>query len=266
MQNIITSLQYQTKRDNVTYYAIFAAVLGYILVFSDFNGFEKVLSLSGSEFFIEAQGLFNLPISIFLVILATRICGWDYTDKTMNYEILIGHSRRDVFFSRIWVSFIWCIPISLAIFILPPLVLTLMNGWGIYTDMGDMILRCVISVFAIFRMYCECVLLTFLTKSCYIGLIASYLLIEIGAVITVGFKELGGIALGNLTALSSMANFTELMTLDKYSFQYINGKDEMLFNAAVDPSYAAVTVIVSLLAGLGCIVVSYLYFRKSDMK
>lgn len=266
MQNIIKSLHYQTKRDNVTYYALFAAVLGYILVFSGLNGFDGVLSFTGSEFFVEAQGLFNLPISIFLVILATRICGWDYADKTMNYEILIGHSRKEVFFSRIWVSFIWCMPIALALFVLPPLVLTLINGWGIYMDMGEMILRCVLSVFTIFRMYCECVLLTFLTKSCYIGLIASYLLTEVGAVVTLAFKELGGKALSNLAVISSLGNCNELMTLDKYSFQYIDGKDEMLIDAAVDPTYAALTVIVSLAVGLGFIVISYLYFRKSDMK
>ncbi len=263
MQNIIKSLQYQTKRDNVTYYAFLAVILCYVMVFSDVNG---LLSLTGSEYFIQAKALFCMPISIFLVILATRICGWDYVDKTMNYEILIGHSRKEVFLSRIWVSFFWCMPVAVLVFVLPPLVLTLMNGWGIYMGMGDMILRCVLSVLTIFRMYCECVLLTFLTKSCYVGLIVSFLFVEFGLTIPTALEEIGGIEVGNYVTAFSMANFTELMTPEKWSYQYINGKDEMLYDMSVDPSFAAATIIVSLVAGIGCILISYLYFRESDMK
>ena len=33
-----------------------------------------------------------------------------------------------------------------------------------------------------------------------------------------------------------------------------------------NPSLAAATIIVSLAAGIGCILISYLYFKKSDMK
>lgn len=263
MQNIIKSLHYQTIRDNVTYYAFLALILCYILVFSDLDG---AFSLTGSEYFIYSQALFALPIACFLVILVTRICGWDYVDKTMNYEILIGHNRKEVFFSRIWVSFVWCMPVAVISFILPPLVLSLINGWGIYMDMGDMIIRCVLSLFTIFRMYCECVLFTFLTKNCYIGLIVSFLFIEFSSVIPQAFEEIGRIKMGNFITAFSMANFMKLTTPVDYSYQYINGKDEMLFDMSVDPSFAAATIIVSLVAGIGCILLSYLYFRKSDMK
>ena len=263
MQNIIKSLHYQTIRDNVTYYAFLALILCYVVVLSDLKG---AFSLTGSEYFVLSQGYFCLPVGVFLVILSTRICGWDYVDKTMNYEILIGHGRKEVFFSRIWVSFLWCMPVAVLAFVLPPLVLSLINGWGIYMDMGDMIFRCVLSVFTIFRMYCECVLLTFLTKSCYIGLIVSYLFIEIGSVIPMAIEELARIKIGNFVTAFSMSNFQKLVSPENYSFQYINGKDEILYDMSVDPSFAAATIIVSLVAGLGCIMISYLYFRKSDMK
>ncbi|MBE6888658.1 MAG: hypothetical protein E7485_01400 [Ruminococcaceae bacterium] len=263
MQNIIKSLYYQTKRDNVTYYAFIAVILSYFMVFSEF---KSVFSVTGSEYFVQAQALFCLPVSIFPVILSTRICGWDYVDKTMNYEILIGHSRKEVFFSRVWVSFVWCMSVSVIAFVLPPLVLSFINGWGIYMDMGDMIFRCVLSVFTIFRMYCECVLLTFLTKSCYIGLIVSFLFVEIGSIIPMALEEIGRIKIGNFVTAFSMANFQTLVTPEKYSYQFINGKDEMLFDMSVDPSFAAATIIVSLAVGIGCILIGYLYFRKSDMK
>lgn len=263
MQNIIKSLQYQTKRDNVTYYAFLALILCYVMVFSDLNG---ALNLTGSEYFVNSQALFCLPVTVFILIITTRICGWDYVDKTMNYEILIGHNRKEVFFSRIWVSFLWAMPVAVLSFILPPLLLSLINGWGIYMDMGDMILRCGLAVFTIFRMYCECVLLTFLTKNCYLGLIASFLFLEMGSTIPMALEEIGGIKVGNFVTVFSMANFMKLVTPAKYGWEYINGKDEMVFDMTVDPSFAAATIIVSLVAGIGCILISYLYFKKSDMK
>lgn len=263
MQNIIKSLQYQTKRDNVTYYAFLALILCYVMVFSALDG---AFNLTGSEYFVNTMATFCIPVIMFLLIITTRICGWDYADKTMNYEILIGHNRKEVFFSRIWVSFLWCMPVAVLAFILPPLVLSLINGWGIYMDMGDMIFRCVLSIFTIFRMYCECVLLTFLTKSCYVGLLVSFLFIEVGSTIPIMLEEIGGIKVGNFITAFSMANFSKLMAPEKYGWQYINGKDEIVFDMSVDPTLAAATIIVSLVAGIGCIVISWLYFRKSDMK
>ncbi len=263
MRNIIKALNYKTLRDNVTYYAFLSIIVSFVMNLGSVDG---ILSLSGSEYFAESSVATVLPVSLFLVILVTRICGWDYTDKTMNYELLIGHGRKEVFFSRIWVSFIWCVPTAIAIIALPPVVLTLINGWGIYMDMSDMIFRCFIACFTILRMYCELVLLTFLTKSCYIGLITGYIFIEIGAVLPMAIEEIAGIKLGNYVTLISSGNFLELMILDKYGFQYVNGKDELLYDVTVDPTFAAATIIVSLVAGTACILISWLYFRKSDMK
>ena len=263
MRNIIKALNYKIKRDNVTYYAFIAVIVAFLLCFSDFDG---IISSTGSEYLIGMQDMLCLPVFFFLAILVTRICGWDYTDKTMNYELLIGHDRKEVFFGRIWVSFIWCVPLSIIFLVLPPVILTLINGWGIYMDMGDMIFRCVLVCFIVFRIYSEFVLITFLTKSCYLGLIFGFLFLEFSSVIPQAIEEIGKIKLGNFITISSAGNFLKLITFDKYSFQYVDGKDEMLFDIAVEPSFAAATIIVSLLAGAGCILVSWLYFRKSDMK
>ena len=263
MQNIIKSLHYQTKRDNVTYYAFIALILCYVIAFFDFS---DILSFTGSEYFVEVQTLLCLPVSKFIIILCTRICGWDYADKTINYEILIGHDRRQVFLSRVWVSLSWCMGFAVIAFALPPLVLSIVNGWGIYMDMGDMLFRCVLSVFTLFRMCCECILLTFLTKSCYIGLILSFLIVEFCSTIPVAIAEYEEINTKIVAPVFSMSNFQELMIPEKYSYQYINGKDELLFDVSVSPSFAAATIIISLVAGVGCILISYLHFRKSDMK
>ena len=262
MQNIIKALNYQTKRDNVTYYSILAGILFLVMGASEVNGF---LNQTGSEYFINMFS-YTLGVVVVFVILATRICGWDYTDKTMNYEILIGHSRRDVYWSRVWVAFIWCVPIVLIISIVPPLVLSLINGWGVNMDLGGLILRFTISIFPMIRIFCECVLITFLTKNCYLGLIVSFLYEEIGFSILTGFEEIGKIEIGNFRVLHAFANYQHLLTFADYNYKWIDGEDVMLFETAVDPLYAWLSVGVSIAGSILCLVLGWLYFKKSDMK
>ena len=262
MQNIIKALNYQTVRDNVTYYSILAGIIFLFLGASEINGF---FSITGSEYFISMFSYMLGFLAVF-VGLATRICGWDYTDKTMNYEILIGHNRKEVYWSRIWVAFIWCMPVVLVLFVVPPVVLTLLNGWGNYMDMSGTIFRCVIAIFPMIRVFCECVLLTFITKSCYLGLITSFLFTEIGYSILMGFEEIGGIKLGNFIVLHGFTNLQDILTFSDYSYKWIDGEDVPFFETALDPTYAVLTVVVSLAVSAACLFLGYLYFKKSDMK
>lgn len=106
MRNIIKALNYQTKTDNVTYYSLFVVLFLAVISFID----ADLSELTGSMY-IAAMGesyFALLPVFVILM-LGVRILGWDYGDKTMNYEILSGHHRREVYFARVIVSHIWCI-------------------------------------------------------------------------------------------------------------------------------------------------------------
>lgn len=262
MQNIIKALNFKTLRDNVTYYAIIAALVAFFIGVTDIKG---IFSLTGSEYFIKSNSSFGTGIAILFVILATRICGWDFADKTLNYEALIGHKRSDMYFGRVIVAMAWCIPIALAILVLPPLVLTIMNGWGVYMDLGGLIIRCIIALFPIMRILCECVLLTFLTKSCYLGLIVSFLYNEIGGIIITGLEQLGKVNVGNFVTIHSFSNFSDILTFENYNYEWINGEDITVFETALDPLYLTLTVVVSLLGCAACILLGWHYFKKSDL-
>ncbi|MBP1549570.1 MAG: hypothetical protein J6A05_06155, partial [Oscillospiraceae bacterium] len=102
MRNIIKALNYQTRTDNVTYYSILLGIFLTIFGMLDFD-------MTGSEYVaLNGESISLLPVFLILM-LGVRILGWDYADKTMNYEILSGHHRREVYFARVIVAHIWCI-------------------------------------------------------------------------------------------------------------------------------------------------------------
>ena len=68
-----------------------------------------------------------------------------------------------------------------------------------------------------------------------------------------------------LTVQLASMNVYRLINFEKSSFAYINGEDVIVYETAVEPSFLIGTVIVSLIVGIVCLLVGYLYFKKSDM-
>ena len=127
MWNIIKAQNYQTRNDIVVIAAlIFIGALSIISPY--FNGLNIPFSeITGSIYAVNSEKTFLLFI---LLIVTTRVCGWDQSDKTINYEILAGHNRLAVYFGRIITSIIW-VTVSCAVLLFGPLaVCTVINGWG----------------------------------------------------------------------------------------------------------------------------------------
>lgn len=263
MKNIMKALRYQTLRDNVTYYI----VIGLLAMFGAtlYSETDGLLNLTGSEYASRSAIIYSALGSMVILLFTTRIFGWDYTDKTLNYEILIGHSRKEAFWGRVWVSLSWALPFMIVVMFVPLLLVTALNGWGIYSDMSNMIIRWVLSVFPMFRLFCECVLLTTLLKNCYLGLVIGFLLTEIAYSVMMAIEEMAKIELGLFSVIQSTCNMDKLISCPDYTFEYINGKDEMVFVTEIDPVFAVLSVAVSLVVGIGCLVLAYRYFRKTDL-
>ncbi len=262
MLNIMKSIRYQTARDNVTYYALLAAIGAIFLGLSDEG---KPFELTGSLYYVKIP-ITTMALVFLFSILVTRICGWDYSDKTMNYEILIGHSRKNVYWSRVITAFTICMPIGILLLVLPATVLSLMNGWGPSLDMEDTAVRILIAIAPVFRMFCECVFLTFITKSCYLGLITSFLFLELGYSILMTMDMMKVVNAEYLYLINSYYTVEKMLTFEDFSFEYINGADVAVYSASIEPTTIILVTVVSLAVSAACLILGYLYFRKSDMK
>ena len=136
------ALNYQTRRDNVVIYALLAGLLlPFLNVFVEM-AFD-LDGLTGGLFFAQFGTTYPIVFAIVFVILVPRISGWDATDRTMNYEIMAGHSKKEVYFGRVLVSLLWAMVAGIVIMVVPLLVMTMINGWGENVNFVGSSLGCV---------------------------------------------------------------------------------------------------------------------------
>lgn len=263
MRNIIKALNYQTRRDNATYIILFLAVGMMLTVlltsisgpFEDLNGSIMSVSIGEAGF---------MAIASISVLFTARICGWDFNDKTVNYELLSGHNKTEVFFSRVIVSLVWVTVLCLVCVSAPVIFCTAVNGWGSNADIKGMLIRLAMLVIPIFRTVCEMVLLTFLVRNCYASMILGWLGYEFGLVISMMPYDMFGSSL-DITLFFSASSVYNMLTFSNFSFGYVDSKDIQVFETGLSELHFYGTIATGLGVGAVCLALAYLIFRKRDM-
>lgn len=261
MWNIMKAMNYQVRRDNVVIYALLAGIILPFLNVIIETGFD-LDALCGGLFVAQFGATSPIVLAIVFVILVPRICGWDATDKTMNYEIMAGHSRKEIYFGRVIVSFVWSMLSGMVIMVLPVLVMTLINGWGENVDVFDVVIRYLLILFPMFRFVCELILLTFLLQNCYVAMLVGWLFFDAAMLGSMIYEEL---IEKKLTVQLAVSNLTTLFGFDNYKLEYIGGEDIPVYSAGLSTSMIGSTMLVSLLVGGACLAIGYVVFRKRDM-
>ncbi len=261
MRNIIKALNYQNCRD----YFVIIVLLMCVAVSLFVDGImllENTGEPSGGEYLaLSGSDMISTTLMFLILFITSRVCGWDYSDKTINYEIMAGHLRSSVYWGRIAVSMIWCMTAGAVVMILPYAVCSLINGWGVNMDLGYAAVRFLLTLFPMFRMVCEFALLTFLVKNCYVSLIAGYLFSGVVMMIQMFGEELFGIDIVYQFAV------TNIIWLFRFNYRpgFIDGEDVMIYDASVNALMIIGTIGASLAAGIICLLIGSALFRKRDL-
>ncbi len=259
MINIIKSLKYQVLRDNFTYYALIA-VIGCIAI-TIYSGIDAQSEFRGCDMTVYiGQG--SLIMFVPYLLSSTRIMGWDCGDKTINYEILSGHSRAEAYWGRVIVAITCSVVFYIIYAVIPVLFCTLVNGWGNAMDMGGAILRIVLLILPTIRMNCEFIFFTILAGNGYIGLLIGYLFTEFGAIIGVLSEELSKI---NITWQLAICNAVELGEFNS-TMGFADGEDITYYIADLETSVIISTVVVSLTVSAVLLIMGYFIFKKRDLR
>ncbi len=265
MWNLMKALNYQVKRDNFVFGILMLLCVPEILTFvAAYGGSYSLDELTGCAMMAIMAGgmLIQMGIAWFSVIMVARIVGWDMNDKTINYEILAGHSRLRVYASRTLVSVLWNTVIVTGVIAFLIGFPTILNGWGDNMDRSDMMIRLVLLIFPIIQMECEMILLTFLLKNCYLAMVIGYVfsfVVNFGVII---YTETAGNIPGCGFVLMTIG---KLMDFSNYKLKYIGGKDIPVYDMTIGTGLAAEVIGVSVILAVVCLVIGYRVFRKQDM-
>ncbi len=262
MRNLIKAQKYQIKRDNGIIYIYLIGALYFVAFWADYLAGSKFSEITGSAAARINGMTCSIVTGILVALLTCRIVGWDFNDKTLNYELMAGHSRAKVYWSRVIVSMKWCLITVLVLLFVPLLFFGIVNGWGIDTDMGGVILRHVLTLFPLFRFACGCVLLSVIMRNCYMSMIISFMMYEFPWL----FAEMQAL----ITKVKPGAHFAStnvarLLILDKSGFGYIDNQDVIVYDTALETGFIWGTIGISLFIGVACLLIGYRYFKKCDM-
>jgi ABC-type transport system involved in multi-copper enzyme maturation permease subunit len=261
MWNIIKAQNYQIKRDNVTVYVfLFGLIISLIMPIVD--GDSDISDLTGSDFVLALSGSVEVILPIAVLVLTTRICGWDYGDKTMNYEILAGHSRKQVYLGRVVSSIVVTLACCIVMTAVPTILYTIIGGWGASLDFGNVMLSFILAFFPLLRLISFFALLTFLLKKGYIALIVGWMLFGIqviGATLVFEFFDVKG------SVQFASVNLRSLFSYNNAVFKTVNGKDVAVFASSLSGSLILQTIVVSIVVSVIYLLLGYRIFKHRDL-
>lgn len=258
MWNIIRSQWYQLKRDR----RVRGAFIGTFL----FNGAFTLANIDtygdnmhAGMIVADLGGFYCVMGLLFMLVLMASVMGTDFVDKTINYEILSGHPRKEVFFGRFIVAALAGSAGALAVMLFFPCAFAAAFGWGNEIEAGGMCLRCVLVCITLLRIACELALVSVIVKNPYVTIFAGYILG--GAQFIIQLLQPLILHGDNLFRLFSVCLCMELLSFDAH----LNEAGEIVGSSLVEPQLAIMTVAGAVIVGGLAVVAACAYFKRDDL-
>ncbi|MBQ4524045.1 MAG: hypothetical protein IJA10_14005 [Lachnospiraceae bacterium] len=259
MWNVMKSQIYQLKKDIMVFGATFFGFV--ITLLMNLEAFENGLTGSeGMAYMGESNSVIAGLLPIMVVV--ANVMGKDFADKTLHYEILSGHTRKEVFFGRLVVAILPGILCSFLTIISVPVVLTVINGWGNSLELNGVLIRILLIFITLIRIACEVAFLTILTKNHYLTYFLAYTFGMAQMLVLLIQTELTD---SNVTPLLPVANCIQLLTFQDWSTFYLDETDQILYSSAVTSEMALWAIIPSIVIGGVVILLSYVFFKHDDL-
>jgi len=258
MKQIMKAQLYQLKRNKLIYVIFFGLVFMQCTTLLGEIGFSSKTVTAGT--YVAEGGSYVMSVAlIFALVLTGVICGEDFIDKTINYELMSGHLRRELYFGRALLSLLIGTAGTIILNIVPVIAACMMNGWGNEVSAWEVFLRYMLSVFPVLRMICEFVFISYIVKN-------SYIVMALGFVVSMaGDAWIGLFGEGNLLFLGT-GNLHMLFDFTAWStYTLVGEKEIIIYDAALSSGNVAGTIAASVLIGGLFFILGYLYFEKDDL-
>lgn len=257
MLNIMKSQVYQLLRDKLMWMIVIVVFL--MSIFLSMEHFD--LQTTGSEMVATLSSTIFIFANIITLVVVANVMGKDFMDKTLNYEIMSGHSRGEVFFGRMIVALAVGPLLSFLALIFIPVLFSCLYGWGNSMDLSGVILRYVLVYINQFRIGCEVVLLSAFLKNAYLTYIVGFLLADIQMFFTT-LKMHHDV---DTLPLMSICYGNDLVTFSDWSTFFLNEKDQMFYTSETSLEMILTTVLLTVIVGSILTFISYFYFKKDDL-
>ena len=264
MINIIKSLNYSARREASNWITI-ATILVIPLLGMYLMGMirgDSLQKVTPSFYFAtQMMGIIFMITCLGIIILACNLVAGDGGDKTMNYEILSGHSRNRIFAARMLAGFLWGGVSVFLLTLLPLGYLTLAYGWGLETNPREVLLRSLLAFFPILRLCIFHMMIASIMRSAGKGIAVGYVAYMVITLGTSALEELFGM---DIIYQTGMTNAAFLLTSGNSRNVVMDGRTVALYDTRVTSDMIKNTIGVSLAFSALYLIIAYINFKKKD--
>lgn len=255
MNNIIKSQIYKTIHNKIIWFALIATCMLNSMSLFDFLILEDV-KLTGS--FMAANGIAaGISALLFVLISSGIIIGSDFLDKTINYEVMAGHKKIEIFLGRYIVALVTGILGTFIIINLLPMIFTIANGWGNQIAVHDLLVRIAMIMLVIIRMVSIMAGISFILKNQFaaIAVLSIFGMVEFTGYMMQIFPD-------KLSAILVVPHVYDLLEMSSK----ITKQGQLVFEGRLATDTIVSTILINGLLSVIVIVFGLQYFKKTDME
>lgn len=257
MADLIKAQLYQLKKGRILF--VFCALMSVqaALMLGEFN---ENASLTVSEYLAESMFMMVCTAFVFAAAAAGEICCADFNDRTANYEIMAGHTRREIYLSRVVLSLITGTVGTHILMALPIITGSCIWGFGTALSTGKVALRLALLIFPAMRFTAEFVFIGYIIKNSYITTaIGFFYAFYGGMLIDIWGKP--------RSVLLSIINALRISYFDFYqTYSAIDLKNYYVYESGISCGLVLQTITASIIFGGVFLYLGYLFFKKDDMR
>lgn len=263
MKNIIKSVAYELKKTKAIRITFIIGLLFMLLEgFLNIDTSSDNMAHNTSQLVAEISSS-NIMILIFIAaILVGYMCSGDFRDKVVNYEIMSGHSRKQVYISRFIPAILVGAFLVTALHFSVMIPGAIMYGWGNTLSLGDVIVRDLLLFFPIMRICAFLVIISFIVKSQYLMMAVGY-----GLFSFIGLMEQFNVnKSGYVTGIANINMLFDFKAWSTYNLDPVNGIVEYTsYNGSVSTGLILWTIAISILVTACYMFIGYSIFRRDEL-
>lgn len=256
LRELIKARLFELKKISMIRTLIFGTIVLIVSIIFMYKTNEEQM---GFDIFVGRYMASVLSISIvFAGIITIIVCVNDYLDKTVNFCILNGYTRTQVYFSRVILSVVLGLISFLLIGFLCLAMVKIAYPGEHSIPVSNVIVRLLFCIFPMFRIIGIIIFFAFIIKNPYAVAIA-FMAIVINLSAYLEFvTNYNNLILG-INGISSMFHIMEYST-----YRLSDKKIIYIFNSNLDVKNIVLMIVVSLAVGIFFIMLGYSFHKEDD--
>ena len=250
MLDAIRSEQYKTRHTKIfTILCVGALVLGVITVYMNHSMYMagKIKELSGENAL--KSGMSNISVAIILCSIFLDVnLGSEFQNRTLQLSASFGNNRKIIFVSKGIVNIFYSVILSFLYPMVLTCVTTMLYGWTNDTfSFGMIFLKLLVTILLEITIFLMCFGVEFIMEGSKAGLLFNVLVIGIGFPILQSLGE-------KINLIKRILEVTPI------------GYFDVWVNQDIDINFIAKILIIVVVWSISTLSLSYIIFKRRDLK